>query len=57
MLNERGDQIAIFIREERTGRLAFNAQALRALGIDPAEVRARGYYLKDPDDHQPELAA
>lgn len=43
MQNERGDQIAIFIRDERTGRLVFNAQALKALGIDPAEVRARGY--------------
>ena len=28
------DQITLFIREEKTGRYAFNAKALRALGID-----------------------
>ena len=26
-------QIALFVRDEKTGRLAFNAQALKALGI------------------------
>ena len=29
------NQIALFVRDERTGRRAFNAQALKALGIDP----------------------
>ena len=28
----------------------FNAQALRALGIDPAEVRNRGYPIKNLDE-------
>jgi hypothetical protein len=42
-------QIALFVRDEKTGRLAFNAQALKALGIDPTEARDRGYLLKD--DH------
>jgi hypothetical protein len=37
------NQIALFVRDERTGRHVFNAQALRALGIDPAEARDRGY--------------
>jgi hypothetical protein len=32
-------QIALFVRDEKTGRLAFNAQALKALGIDPTEAR------------------
>jgi hypothetical protein len=36
-------QITLFIRDEKTGRYAFNAKALKALGIDPAEVRERGY--------------
>jgi hypothetical protein len=40
-------QIALFVRDERTGRYVFNAQALNALGIDPAEARDRGYPLKD----------
>ena len=38
-MQENSDkQIALFVRDERTGRHVFNAQALRALGIDPAEV-------------------
>ena len=41
------DQIVLFIRDETTGRHAFNAQALRVLGIEPAEARDRGYPLKD----------
>jgi hypothetical protein len=41
------NQIALFVRDERTGRRVFNAQALKALGIDPAEARDRGYPLKD----------
>jgi hypothetical protein len=40
-------QIALFVRDEKTGRLAFNAQALKALGIDPTEARDRGYLLKE----------
>jgi hypothetical protein len=43
------NQIALFVRDERTGRHVFNAQALKALGIEPAEARDRGYPLKD--DH------
>ncbi len=44
------DQIALFIRDEKTGRRAFNANALKALGIDPAEARERGYPLKEPKE-------
>jgi hypothetical protein len=33
------NQIALFVRDERTG--------LKALGIDPAEAQDRGYQLKD----------
>jgi hypothetical protein len=49
-------QIALFVRDERTGRRAFNAEALRALGIDPAEARHRGYPLKGLQDSLPDLA-
>jgi hypothetical protein len=41
------NQIALFICDETTGRYVFNAQALKALGIDPVEARDRGYSLKD----------
>ena len=44
------DQIALFVRDERTGRRVFNLQALKALGIDPAEARDRGYPLKGLDE-------
>jgi hypothetical protein len=41
------NQIALFARNERTGRYVFNSQALKALGIDPAEAQDRGYQLED----------
>lgn len=40
------NQITLFIRYEKTGRFTFNAKALKALGIDPALARERGYHLK-----------
>jgi hypothetical protein len=43
------NQIVLFVRDDRTGRHVFNVRALKALGIDPAEARDRGYPLKD--DH------
>ena len=49
------DQIALFVRDEVTGRHVFNAEALKALGIEPAEARDRGYPLKDPEQALPNL--
>jgi hypothetical protein len=47
---EKSDyQIALFVRDEKTGRHAFNAKALKALGVDPAEARERGYPLQEPN--------
>ena len=58
LMQENPDnQIALFVRDERTGRHVFNAQALRALGIDPAEVRDRGYPIKNLDKSHSNLAA
>ena len=34
------NQITLFIRDEKTGRHAFNPKTLRALGVDPARARA-----------------
>ncbi|MGA7786656.1 MAG: hypothetical protein WCA56_00685 [Xanthobacteraceae bacterium] len=46
------NEIALFIRDEKTGRHAFNAKALKALGVDPSEARERGYLLKSPKDRR-----
>jgi hypothetical protein len=50
MKENSDDQLTLFVRDERTGRRAFNAQALRALGIDPAEARDRGYPLTNLEE-------
>jgi hypothetical protein len=57
MYESSDDLIVLFVRDETTGRLAFNAQALRALGIDPAEARDRGYPLKGLEECLADLAA
>jgi hypothetical protein len=49
MTQNSDGQIALFIRDEKTGRLAFNLRALKALGIDPALARERGYPLKEEE--------
>jgi hypothetical protein len=57
MHEKSDDQIALFVRDETTGRRAFNAEALTALGIEPAEARDRGYPLKGLEVPPPDLAA
>ena len=57
MQENSDDQLALFVRDEKTGRRAFNAQALKALDIDPAKARDRGYPLTNLEEFQPELAA
>jgi hypothetical protein len=44
------NQIDLFIRDEKTGRRAFNIKALKALGIDPALARERGYPLREQSE-------
>ena len=57
MQENSDNQIVLFVRDESTGRRAFNQQALKALGIDPAEARDRGYPLTNPRESQSELPA
>jgi hypothetical protein len=57
MQGNSDDQIALFIRDDRTGRHVFNVQALKALGIDPVEARDRGYPLTNLSQSQKELPA
>ncbi len=40
-------EICLFIRDEETGHYMFNAEALKALGIDPVHLQQRGYLLKE----------
>jgi hypothetical protein len=42
-----GEEISLFVRDERTGRFLFNAKALKALGINPAAAQQRGYPMKE----------
>jgi hypothetical protein len=57
MKENSDDQLTLFIRDESTGRRAFNAQALTALGIDPAEARDQGYPLANLEESRAELVA
>jgi hypothetical protein len=41
MQEKPDNQITLFIRDEKTGRHAFDAKALKALGLDPV-ARDRG---------------
>jgi hypothetical protein len=57
MSQNSNDHIALFVRDEKTGRYSFNAEALRALGVDPAEASDRGHPVKQPEESLPGLAA
>ena len=41
------NQIALLVRDDRTGQHLVNVEALKALGIDPAEAHDRGYLHAD----------
>jgi hypothetical protein len=57
-MQENSDgQIALFVRDDKTGRRAFNADALRAFGIDPIEAHERGYPFTEYVRHPQELIA
>ena len=57
MSENSNDHITLFIRDKKTGRYAFNAKALRTLGVDPTEARNRGYPINQPEESLPGLAA
>ena len=45
-MRENSDgQIALFVRDDKTGRRAFNAEALKVLGVNPSDAYDRGYPL------------
>ena len=49
-MSEKSDIEITLIRDEKAGRYAFNAKALQALGVDPAEARERVYPLNEPEE-------
>ena len=47
-METRSDEnISLFVRDEQTRRVVFNAKALHALGIDPVQARERGYLMEE----------
>jgi hypothetical protein len=45
-MRENSDgQIALFVRDDKTGRRTFNAEALKVLGVNPTDAYDRGYPL------------
>ena len=51
------NQIALFIRDGKTGRYTLNAEALKALGIDPAVAGELGYPIKNSQESESSVAA
>jgi hypothetical protein len=45
MQEKPNEQDKLFIRDQITGRHTFNPEALRALGINPAEAQERGFQI------------
>jgi hypothetical protein len=41
------ENICLFVRDEQTRRIVFNAKALQVLGIDPTQARERGYPMDE----------
>jgi hypothetical protein len=51
---ETDAELSLFVRDQATGRLVFSSKALYALGINPTEMRQRGYPL-DGDVSSPSI--
>jgi hypothetical protein len=47
------EEIALFVRDERTGRFLFNDRAIQALGLDPIQLHQRGYPVCGPKTLNP----
>ena len=54
MERKSDEEICLFVRDELSGRLLFNAKALQAL---PVEAQKRGYPLRNVAEATEELAA
>ena len=62
---EADTEVSLFVRDRATGRLVFNPEAIKALGLSPAELSERGFPLDDaiaspptaPADQPPNVSA
>ena len=43
-------EVSLFVRDRESGRLVFNSEAIRALGLSPMELLQRGYSLNVETD-------
>ncbi len=50
MERKSDEEISLFVRDEQTGHIHFNAKALHALGINPIQAQQCGYLLKELPD-------
>ena len=57
MSEKSNEEISLFVRDDVSGRYVFNAEALRALGVDLAKAQAQGFHIKFQNDAVPEFAA
>jgi hypothetical protein len=46
MDRKSNEAISLFVRDDQSGRLLFNAEALQALGINPVAAEQCGYPIK-----------
>ena len=46
MDRKSGEEISLFVRDDQSRRLLFNAEALQVLGINPVAAEQRGYLMK-----------
>jgi hypothetical protein len=55
---EADEEVSLFVRAPKTGRLVFNSKAIEALDLSPAELAERGYPLdrKVPSPAKPVAA-
>jgi hypothetical protein len=50
MERKSDEEFCLFVRDEQTGPILFNAKSLRALGINTVEAHQRGYPMKEQSD-------
>ena len=44
------EEISLFVRDKKTSRFLFNDRAMKALGLDPIQLRQRGFPVSGSQD-------
>ena len=55
-MGKSDEEISLFVRDEQTGHLHFNAKALHSIGIDLVQAQQRGYLTKELPDANEHIA-